>query len=189
MRTSRQLPKAQLQALITGIPTYCANTIFSVAGQTYTAPQAVAFLTTVLDASTGRTAARAALVAAMQAEEKVLAQDGQVAREIRDSIALMFSNVPPALSAFEIVPRKMPKPLSVEERALATAKARATREARGTTSKKKKARVTGGVTGVTITPVMSASPSAQAATPPATASSATPATSSGQTTSATATHP
>jgi hypothetical protein len=82
---------------------------------------------------------------------------------MRDNIATMFSNNTTTLAAFNLTPKKPRQPLSVEARAAATAKARATRIARGTESKKK-AEVSGNVTGVTITPVTnpSASPSSPA---------------------------
>lgn len=48
---------------------------------------------------------------------------------------------PTTLAALAIVPRKTPKPLSVEALAARTAKADATRKARGTTSKKQKAAI------------------------------------------------
>src|SRR6202041_1878464 len=48
MSTSTSLTTAQLQALITGIPIHCATTVFSVAGQTLTASQAVTLLSSVL---------------------------------------------------------------------------------------------------------------------------------------------
>jgi hypothetical protein len=54
---------------------------------------------------------------------------------------LTYCNSPTTLTAFDIQPRKSPKPLSTEARAAATAKARATRQARGTTSKKEKAAI------------------------------------------------
>jgi len=149
------LTQAQLQALISGIPEYCASTIFNVAGQTFTAAQAVAFLTTVQNAGTAIAASRAAWKAAIQASEKNNAGDGVVAHEIREAVALQFSNAPTTMNAFAIAPRKKAKPLTVEARAAATAKARATRLARGTASKKKKAAISGDVTGVTITPTTS----------------------------------
>jgi len=149
------LTQAQLQALITGIPEYCATTVFNVAGQTFTAPQAVAFLTTVQSAGTAIAASRVAWKAAIQASEKSNAGDGVVAREIREAIALQFSTAPTTLNALAIAPRKKAKPLTVEARAAATAKARATRLARGTESKKQKAAISGNVTGVTITPTTS----------------------------------
>ena len=57
-------------------------------------------------------------------------------------------------------------------RAVATAKLRATRTARGTTSKKKKLAVKGDVTGVNITPITHAAASSPSAAPAETASGA-----------------
>jgi hypothetical protein len=170
---------AQYQALITGIPNYCATTTFSVASQTFTAPQAVALIQTVINASAAVNAARAAWRAALLAQEKVITGDAKVANEIRESVALMFSNAPTTLSALAIVPRKLPKPLTGAARAAATAKADATRKARGTTSKQQKALISGNVTGVTITPVTTALGSAPAATAPIAPSPASPTTSGG----------
>ena len=147
------LTQAELQALITGIPQFCPSTVFNVAGQTFTAPQAVAFLATVQNAGAAIAASRAAWKAAIQASEKNNAGDGVVAREIREAVGLQFSNAPTTLNAFAITPRKKAKPLSVEARAAATARARATRLACGTESKKKKAAILGNVTGVNITPI------------------------------------
>jgi len=168
------LTQAQLQALITGIPEYCSTTVFNVAGQTFTAPQAVAFLTTVQNAGTAIAATRAAWKAAIQAAEKNNAGDGVVAHEIREAIALQFSNAPTTLNAFAIAPRKKAKPLTVEARAAATAKARATRLARGTESKKQKATISGNVTGVTITPVTSSTVTPSTGAPAVGAVVATP---------------
>jgi len=186
MSKAKPLTQAEIQALITSIPVYCSSTVFSVAGQTFTAAQAVALFTSVLNAGSAITATKAAWTAAIQAAEKSYAGDGAVAKEIRDAVALQFSNAPTTLSAFAIVPRKTPKPLSAVARAAATAKAKATRAARGTTSKKQKALISGNVTGVTITPTTSPEPASPAATPPAAPPPVTPAASSGAAAAATA---
>jgi hypothetical protein len=144
---------AQYRALVAGIPLYCPNAIFTVAGQTFTAPQAVTFIESVLNAVAGTASAKGAWKDAILAEAKLVAQDGATVKEIRNNIAGMFSNQQNTLTAFEILPKKVPVPLTAAKRAAATAKAKATRLARGTTSKKQKATVTGDVTGVTITPV------------------------------------
>jgi len=172
---TRLLTPAQLQALITGVPKYCPNMVFILSGQTFTATEFVTLTSGVLNASTAVTAAKATAKAAIQAEEKTIAGDGELVREARDILALMYNGVPETLSALELPERKPRKPLSTEARAAATAKARATREARGTTSKKQKAQITGGVTGVTITPITPASTSVSAPLPgaPAAASPAT----------------
>ena len=65
-------------------------------------------------------------------------------------------------------PPKARTPLTSAEKTAAAAKAKATRAARGTTSKKAKLKVTGNVTGVTVTPI-----TAPAAPPAATAQPAT----------------
>jgi hypothetical protein len=64
-----------------------------------------------------------------------------------------------------------------EEKAAAAAKAKATREARHTLGKSQKKTVKGNVTGIVVTPVTSAPPTAvsvSGATPPATGAAATP---------------
>ena len=59
----------------------------------------------------------------------------------------------PILADFGLAPRKEPAPKTTEEKAAAAAKAKATRQARGTTSKKQKLTVKGNVTGIIVTPV------------------------------------
>ena len=65
----------------------------------------------------------------------------------------MLSNDTGAMAELAVAPRKAPKALTAEERLLATAKLRATRAARGTTSKKQKAKAKGNVASVVVTPV------------------------------------
>ena len=167
-KTPTPLTLAEYRALVTGIPLYCPNAIFSFASQNLTAPQAVTLLTTLLDAASASATAKGAWKDARLAEVQVVTQNGAAAKEIRGNIASMFSNALNTLTAFEIAPRKVPAPLSAEARLAATAKMRATRAARGITSKKQKATLTGNVTGVTITPVTT-----PRATPAAASSSAT----------------
>jgi hypothetical protein len=151
---SKSLTQTQYQALVAGIPKYCASTIFSIAGQTFTATQAVALVQLLLNASAATAAARAASKEAAATEAATIAQNLLLVRGIRGSIELTFCNSPTTLAAFDIQPKKSPKPLSAAARAAATAKAKATREARGTKSKKAKATISGDVAGITITPVL-----------------------------------
>jgi hypothetical protein len=71
------------------------------------------------------------------------------------------------LADFGLQPPKARKPLTNEQRAAAVAKLRATRAARGTTSKKQKLSVKGDVTGVQITPVRTAPAASTASIRPA----------------------
>jgi len=171
--TINPLTITEYQALIAGIPKYCPNAIFTVAGQTFTASEAVTFITSLLNAASAVATAKTGWKDARLAEETLVASDLPIVKAIRENLATMFSNNTTTLAAFEIAPKKPRQPLSAEARAAATAKARATRIARGTTSKKQKAEVSGDVTGVTITPVVaksatSASSAPQPSTPVAT---------------------
>ena len=149
----RSLTTAQYQALITGMPKYCPNSVFEIAGTSYTTPQVVALVQSVLNHAVAVAPAKATWLATTKAIDEAEATDGKIVKEVREVVALMYQNAPSTLAELAISPRKASKPLTAEARAAATAKARATRLARGTTSKKRKALVTGNVTGVNITPV------------------------------------
>ena len=166
--TIKILTQTEYQALSNGLLKYCAASTFTIGGQSYTTPQVVTLIgqlqNATVTAATSKSAwkeARAAIVAAEAAE-------GKTVRGVRDVVALMFNNAPTVLTELAIQPRKMPKPLSAAARAAATAKADATRKARGTTSKKQKATVTGNVTGVNIIPVTGSALSTAPSTPPST---------------------
>jgi len=173
MTPTKQTRIAQIQALITGIPKYCASTTFALAGKTYTAPQAVQIATSLVAAASATVQALAAYKEALAAEQQLFATDGVVIREIRQSLELTFSNSPTTLADLKISPRKPPKPLTSEALAAKAAKAKATRLARGTTSKQQKAAVSGNVTGVTITPIVAAASAPQVAPAQGAASSVT----------------
>jgi hypothetical protein len=70
--------------------------------------------------------------------------------------------------------RKVRQPLATEKRVVATAKLKATRKARGTTSKKQKLAVKGDVIGVVMTPVTHPAPASPPATPAGPAPAAAP---------------
>jgi len=165
--TVTPLTLAQYKALVAGIPIYCSTAVITVDGQTFTAPQAVAYIQTVLNAVAAVESAKTALADA-RAEEQLLLREGTTVKAIRANIAAMFTSNTTALAALDIAPKKARVPLSAEARIAATAKLRATRLARGITSKKEKAKVSGNVTGVTITPVTSS------ASEPAPAGTSTP---------------
>lgn len=76
-----------------------------------------------------------------------------------------FAGATQQLADFGLQPPKAKAPRTSEQKAASAAKLRATRKARGTTSKKQKLAVTGGVTGVEITPVMGSSEAAPPAAP------------------------
>jgi len=87
----------------------------------------------------------------------------------------MFGNQPDVLADFGLPPKKARTPLTVEQKAAAAAKRKATRAARGTKGKKERLSVKGNVTGVVVTPV-TAGPSEPA--PQASSASSAPTTGS-----------
>lgn len=176
-----KLTLSEYQALVAGIPKYCPNAIFTIAGQTLTATQAVTFISALLATVTAVDAAKTGIADARIAEEAALTQNGAIVKGIRENIALMFSNNTTTLAEFEIAPKKPRTPLSTAARAAADAKAKATRAARGTTSKKQKAAISGDVTGVVITPVKTGTAAAASTAPTAAAATGTATTSTAST--------
>lgn len=189
--TIQGLTTAEYQALLVGLPKYCASTIFPYAGQSYTAPQVVTFIAAILNAKVAVAPAKGTWLAAVHAAEQTEIENAKIVKAARSVCSSLFVDDPSTLAALAITPRKTPKPLSTEARAAANAKAEATRKARGTTGKKQKALITGNVTGVTIIPntvspstpaaasgtgtVIAGSPAAPVATPaPAVANGSTP---------------
>jgi hypothetical protein len=95
---------------------------------------------------------------------------------VKDGVAALratFSNATPQLGDFDLQAPKARQPLTTEKRVVATAKLKATRAARGTTSKKKKLAVKGDVTGVIVTPVTRPALASPPATPAGPAPTAT----------------
>jgi hypothetical protein len=95
-------------------------------------------------------------------------------------VKLTYSEQPDVLSDFGLAPKKPRAKRTAEQQAAANAKAKATREARGTKGSVQKKSVKGAVTGVEITPVTSAPLPAPPVAPsaPAPAASATSASAS-----------
>lgn len=169
MKPTKAEEMQQLQALVTGIPKYFPNFAFLVASQTLTTAEVMTMLNIVLTSVTAVHTARSAVTTAVIADDKVQAQYADVLKEVRQIIGVAYSNAPAILAELGMTPRKARAPLSVQAKAAADAKSKATRAARGTKGKKQKAAITGGVTGVAITPTTPAAPAttAPAAAPPA----------------------
>jgi hypothetical protein len=107
------------------------------------------------------------------------ATESKVAPFLRDYTKFLrgtFGAGATLLADFGLQPPKARTPLTGEQVVARSAKAKATRAARGTTSKKQKLAVVGDVTGVVVTPVTSSHPAPAAPTaPPATTPAVVPA--------------
>jgi hypothetical protein len=160
------------------MPTYCPSMTFTKDGTTRTTPQVVQICTGLVAANTAVVQAEAAYHEAVANERALQATDGPIISAVRQNLAVAFGSLPTTLAGLGVSARKKPAPLSTQALAAKAAKAEATRKARGTTSKKQKATVTGDVSGVTITPVVvgaaapEATPAVTAPTQPAASSTA-----------------
>jgi hypothetical protein len=149
---------ARVQAIIAGTNKRFANGSISFANTTYTAAALVQLFEKLAAAIAKVNAAEASAKDAVTALRGVHAQVNPVLRDYRRFVLATFGTATEALADFGLAPPKAPAPRTTEQRAAAKAKLRATRQARGTTSKKQKLVVKGKVTGVTITPVVEPTP-------------------------------
>jgi hypothetical protein len=156
---------AQLQALISGLQKQLPNGSFTLVSTAYTTATLVQALQGVIAALSAVTSAHAAVKAALTAWDAEDAKMGPVVLALKRTLQSMFVNAPDTLALFGLSARKAPAPRTGEQIAAAAAKAKATRIARGTSSKKAKSAIKGNVTGITIVPTTI--PSAPEATPPA----------------------
>jgi hypothetical protein len=177
--TSQADTLAQLQALILGLQKQLPSGQFTLVSTVFTTPALVTALQGTVATLTALSAAHAALKVALAAWDAEDAKMGPVVLALRRTLQSMYVNAPDTLLGFGLEPRKVPAPRTAAEKAASAAKARATRAARGTTSKKQKLTVSGNVTGITITPITAptAAPPVQPVTAqqPATPAAAQPA--------------
>jgi ABC-type transporter Mla subunit MlaD len=156
-----------------GTAKHFPNAQFTLGGTVYTTASLTQLLTQLVNALTAVAAAHASVKDAIAALKGVAAQVDPVMRAYRRYVLAAFSNATQELADFGMQPPKARKPRTSEQNAAAAAKAKATRTARGTASRKKKLAITGDVTGVKITPVTGSEASAASAPSAPTASSTT----------------
>jgi hypothetical protein len=112
------------------------------AGEAYT-PQTLAdFVQSHIDLGNNVDIARAAWLDEVKAYEAMSKKMRVVSSDLRNHVMATFGRDTPKLATFGFAPFKVPV-LTSEQRALATAKAQATRKARGTMGPKQKAKIKG----------------------------------------------
>jgi hypothetical protein len=171
--SSKATALARVQALIAGTKQHFPNGQFTLGNTSFTTVTLVQTLQTLADALTALSDAHAGVkdgVAALRATE---AKVSPILRAYTSFLRAAFSTATAQLDDFGLKPLKARAPLTTEKRAVAAAKRKATRTARGTTSKKQKLAVKGDVTGVLVTPVTTPSHASTAASPAAPAPVAT----------------
>jgi len=159
---SKAAALAQVQALVAGILANFPNGSFTIGNASFTTASLVQVLETKAQAIQNVNAAQLAAKDAVAKLRSVEAEVDPVIGDVHRFLLAVFGASVTKLAEFAIQPRKVPAPRTVEQKAAAKAKLRATRKARGTKSRKAKLAIKGDVTGVVITPV--------GGTPPAPAS-------------------
>ncbi len=162
---------AHVQALIAGTTKHFPTGSFTIGSTTYTSASLVQALEGLVSAMLARNAAETGAKDALTTEQAAQTQMGPIIRAYERLVLAAFANATQTLADFGIAPPKARTPLTAQQLAARAAKAKATRVARGTTSKKKKLAVKGDVTGVIVTPVTAPT----AATPAAPVPPVTPA--------------
>ena len=169
--TTKAAALAHVQALIAGTTKHFPSGSFTIGNTAYTSASLVQVLQGLANAMLARNAAQSGAKDALTAEQAAQAQIGPILRAYERLVLAAFANATQTLADFGLTPPKARPPLTAQQLAVRAAKAKATRAARGTTSKKKKLAVKGDVTGVVVTPVTAPT----AATPVAPAPPVTPA--------------
>ena len=173
--TNRTSLQASLQKLSDGL-TRRAGIIASLllGGKTMTNAQMVAQLQQVSTAETAAVTAQAAFRSAVLAAQNQREASRQFLLDLKQTLRAMYSGQPDVLADFGLAPRKTTAK-TPETMVAAAAKAKATREARGTDKGKvQRLDISGNVTGVVVTPIVE--PAADKAPAPAPAPEPAPAT-------------
>jgi hypothetical protein len=134
-----------------------AAQVLSFGGTTHTVAEVTTamqtFVTNRTNVAVARTATQVALDTDEAAAPSLLALIGEYTKFVRAT----FGTTADALADFDLEPPKVPAPRTTAEKAVSAAKAKATRQARGTTSAKQKKSVKGNITAtLVVTPVTSA---------------------------------
>jgi hypothetical protein len=164
MSTTKAAALAHVQAIIAGTTKHIPNGSFTFGNTTYTSASLIQVFQGLVSAMQARNAAETGAKDALTAEQAAQAQTVPILRAYERLVLATFASATQTLADFGLTPPKARTPLTAQQLAARAAKARATRIARGTMSKKKKLAVKGDVTGVVVTPV-TAPPAAAPASP------------------------
>ena len=173
---SKAAALAAVQALIAGTLKHFPSGSFTLGNTSYTTASLVTLLQSVANALTSLNGAQLAAKHALTTLQGILAQADPVIQIYVRFLQATFDNTVPILADFGLEPPKEPAPKTSEEKAAAAAKAVATREARGTTSKKQKLTVKGNVTGINVIPITASTDATPSQPVPATPTASPPGT-------------
>jgi hypothetical protein len=150
---SKAAALARVQAIIAGTQQHFPNGSFTLGNVAFTTASLVQEFQSLADAMGKLDATEASAKDARKARRDTAAKVDPLMRDYKRFLLATFSTATQTLADFGMQPPKARKPLVTDKRAAATAKMRATRKARGTTSKKQKLAVKGDVKGVAVIPI------------------------------------
>ena len=149
-KDSRVLADKQLLAgLLDHLP---KGIVFVIAGKKLTPSQVVSLLQARLDATQAASAAKVAWLNSVKEEKAKLAETTSVVAAVRQILLTTLGPTSNLLPHFGIAPRKTRTTQTVEEKAQAVAKLKATREARHTMGARQKAKIKGNLIAPTAAP-------------------------------------
>jgi hypothetical protein len=151
--------------LLVGIQKHLANGQLTFAGGTFTTAQIESQLQLLIALRAAVNAARAVTTAKVAAETAQAPALLAFMRALVECIRVQFGTQADVLADFGVPPKKARTPLTVEQKAAAAAKRKATRAARGTKGPKARLEIKGAVTGVVVTPIVAGAPVVQPTAP------------------------
>ena len=172
IKDSKAATTARMQAMITGLQKRFPSGNFTLGNQSFTTAALVTLFQSVIDATTKVNASQASTKVAVTGMRTAQASAGPVFLVLKRWLVSSYGTAADILGDFGLEPPKAPAPRTTEEKAATAAKARSTRQARGTTSKKQKLAIKGDVTGVLVTPVTATTAASPTPQPAQTAPSA-----------------
>jgi hypothetical protein len=147
---------------------------FTIGGKTYTVAQAIVLITSSMAASKEVEVERAAFEAALAAEKATRAQNRVFVSSLKQTLQAMYVGQVDKLAEYGLKGRK-PRVVPPKTQVAAAARAKATRELRGTKGKKQKAAIHAPAVEVTTSPATQGSAPTGNAAATASASATAPA--------------
>ena len=134
---------AQLQAAAKGLTTALPTGTVSlkVGAQTFTIPDLGAKIASYQAFFDAVTSAHVSYSTSVDAKDAAVPEIRQFLTDLKDALVHLLGGKSPELTQFGVTPRKTPTKLTAEERSLANARARNTRDERGTLGSRQKAAV------------------------------------------------
>ena len=166
---------ALMLAMMAGMQKRFPSGSFTLGNNAFTTASLVQLFQSLVDAINAVNAAQASAQEAVATMRGVQARVGPVYLALKHMLLTTFGTAAQALADFGLEAPTAPAPKTVETKAAAAAKLRATRAARGTTSKKQKLAIKGNVSGITVTPITTTAAPSPVVQPASTASNAPPA--------------